>query len=99
MNSQAKINADRAYVRSELQQRWIELLGDNAGSIPYKNWETRKEQVDVVGWPEGVPFRNYGELSAKNREQIRAVIHQIHFQRRLAPVEEVVDASTEATLL
>jgi hypothetical protein len=74
-------NEDKSYVRQVLKKRWIELLGENAPSIPYKKWSTKKIAVDVVGWPENIPFVDYGSLPVDQRRCVREMLDQIHFRR------------------
>ncbi|UZO15877.1 uncharacterized protein OCT59_007287 [Rhizophagus irregularis] len=56
----------RAYVTKSLNELYIKAGG--IGKIQFKNWENQK--MEVVGWPEEIPFQKAGKQNKKNLDQI-----------------------------
>jgi hypothetical protein len=68
----------RSYVTKSLNNLYIKAGG--IGKIQFKNWEN--QQMEVIGWPEGIPFQETGKQSKKNLDQIIDCIleNKIKFQ-------------------
>ncbi|CAI2183443.1 15113_t:CDS:2 [Funneliformis geosporum] len=57
----------KARVRAILRARYNNALGTEGLIIPYKKWKDHQGEIEVIGWPEDVPFDDFGVLKEKRR--------------------------------
>ncbi|CAG8485368.1 4367_t:CDS:2 [Funneliformis mosseae] len=50
----------KARVRAILRARYNSALGTEGLIIPYKKWKDHQGEIEVIGWPEDVPFDDFG---------------------------------------
>ncbi|RGB39501.1 hypothetical protein C1646_754453 [Rhizophagus diaphanus] len=67
------MNEGRQFIAHRMKELYREIVG--YGVVPYSNWETEKHklEIDVVGWPEGMPFTAH----AFKRDQMQEIINAL----------------------
>ncbi|CAG8460383.1 3943_t:CDS:2 [Funneliformis caledonium] len=67
------MNEGRQFIAHRMKELYREVVG--YGVVPYSNWETEKYKfgIDIVGWPEGIPFTAH----AFKREQMQEIINNL----------------------
>jgi hypothetical protein len=76
-----------SYRHEDAGQNKKRKLTPKTGTSHIPGTAQRTLPVDVVGWPDDVPFRNYGDLTAAQRQRIRENLATIHFRRRVDILE------------
>jgi hypothetical protein len=64
------MNEGRQFIAHRMKELYREIVG--YGVVPYSNWETEKHklEIDIIGWPEGMPFTAH----AFKRDQMQEII-------------------------
>jgi len=65
------MNEGRQFIAHRMKELYREVVG--YGVVPYSNWESekRKLEIDIIGWPEGIPFTAH----AFKRDQMQEIIN------------------------